>query len=116
MRRHICTHTPCLANRSKCLEGPPSISWEAEASLPHWNERARQLGGKDVRVGGGVQKRSDNTSAPVMSTKFISLVAPVVLGQGEALFADLDLRALGYRPVEHVSTDQATHVILARPT
>jgi hypothetical protein len=38
----------------------------------------------------------------------------VVLGQGEALFADLDLRALDYRPVERVATERATHVVLAR--
>jgi dihydrofolate reductase len=41
-------------------------------------------------------------------------VAPVVLGQGEALFADLDLRALGYRTIEHVPTARATHIVLAR--
>ena len=41
-------------------------------------------------------------------------VAPVVLGQGEALFEGIDLRALGYRTTEHVPTERATHVVLAR--
>ena len=34
--------------------------------------------------------------------------------QGEALFEGIDLRALGYRTVEHVPTDRATHIVLAR--
>ena len=40
--------------------------------------------------------------------------APVALGQGESLFSGLDLRALGYRTVEHVPTDRAMHVVLAK--
>jgi hypothetical protein len=38
----------------------------------------------------------------------------VVLGQGEALFAGLDLRALGFRVVDREATEAATHVVLRR--
>jgi hypothetical protein len=38
----------------------------------------------------------------------------VLLGSGERLFADLDAVELGYRCVEHVATDKATHVTLRR--
>ena len=41
-------------------------------------------------------------------------IAPVMLGQGEALFDGLDLRALGYETVEHVASKRATHIVLAR--
>jgi riboflavin biosynthesis pyrimidine reductase len=41
-------------------------------------------------------------------------VAPIALGQGESLFSGLDLRALGYRTVEHVPTERATHIVLAK--
>ncbi|MEW9570820.1 dihydrofolate reductase family protein [Rhodanobacter sp. Si-c] len=41
-------------------------------------------------------------------------IAPVLLGRGEALFAGLDLPALGFRVVEHAATAAATHVVLAR--
>jgi hypothetical protein len=37
-----------------------------------------------------------------------------VLGEGEPLFSGLDLRALGYRTVEHVPTERATHIVLAK--
>jgi dihydrofolate reductase len=40
--------------------------------------------------------------------------APVAIGQGEALFSGIDLRALGYRTVEHVGTERATHIVLAK--
>jgi hypothetical protein len=35
-------------------------------------------------------------------------------GPGEPLWADLDLRALGYRCVSSVASDKATHVVLQR--
>ena len=41
-------------------------------------------------------------------------IAPALLGSGEALFTGIDLPALGYRCAEHVSTPNATHVVLTR--
>ena len=39
-------------------------------------------------------------------------IAPVLLGAGEPLLADLDLRALGYACTRHVASEHATHVVL----
>ena len=41
-------------------------------------------------------------------------VSPVVLGQGEAMFAGIDLPALGYRVTEQATTPKAMHVVVAR--
>jgi dihydrofolate reductase len=41
-------------------------------------------------------------------------VSPVVLGQGEAMFQGIDLRALGYAPTEQVMGERALHVVLAK--
>ena len=41
-------------------------------------------------------------------------VSPVVLGQGEAMFAGIDLPSLGYRVTEHQASEQATHFVLGR--
>jgi len=38
----------------------------------------------------------------------------VALGRGEALFEGVDLRALGYQTIEHMATERATHIVLAR--
>ena len=50
---------------------------------------------------------------PVIDELHIA-ISPVLLGQGEALFAGLDLRALGYACVQFVASEKATHVVLRR--
>jgi hypothetical protein len=37
-----------------------------------------------------------------------------VLGRGEAMFAGIDLPALGFRVTEHQASEHATHIVLAR--
>lgn len=76
--------------------------------------RAREAAGdKDVKIGGGVDTVRQYLRAGHIDEMHL-VVSPVVLGAGEALFAGIDLRAMGYRTVEHVPTSRATHVVLAR--
>jgi dihydrofolate reductase len=70
-------------------------------------------GDKDVKIGGGVDTVRQYLQAGLIDDMHLAL-APVVLGRGEALFAGLDLRELGFRVVEHAATDAATHLVLAR--
>ena len=70
-------------------------------------------GEKDVKIGGGVQTVRQYVQAGHVDEIHLA-VAPVALGQGESLFSGLDLRTLGYRTVEHVPTDQATHIVLEK--
>lgn len=70
-------------------------------------------GAKDVKIGGGVDTVRQYVQAGCVDEIHLA-VAPVALGQGEALFSGLDLRALGYRTVEHVPTERATHIVLAK--
>jgi dihydrofolate reductase len=77
-------------------------------------QRAREAAGqRDIKIAGGVQTIRQYIRAGHVHEIHLA-VAPLVLGQGEALFADIDLRALGYRTTEHVPTERATHVVLAR--
>jgi dihydrofolate reductase len=77
-------------------------------------QRARDAAGaKDIKIGGGVSTARQYIRAGHVDEIHLAL-SPVVLGQGEALFPDLDLRALGYRVTEHVQTERATHVVLGR--
>ena len=76
--------------------------------------RAREAAGeRDVRVGGGVATVRQYLEARLLDELHLAF-APVLLGAGEALFAGLDLPALGYRCVERVATDAATHVLIRR--
>ncbi len=70
-------------------------------------------GAKDVKIGGGVETVKQYVQAGSVDEIHLAL-APVALGQGEALFSGLDLRSLGYRTIEHVPTDRATHIVLAK--
>lgn len=67
--------------------------------------------GKGVRIGGGAHTIQQYLRAGLVDELHIA-IAPVLLGSGERLFEGIDMRALGYRCVEHVASEQATHVVL----
>ncbi len=69
--------------------------------------------GRDVKIGGGVETVRQYLRAGLIDELHFA-VSPVVLGQGEALFAGIDLPALGYGVTEHQATEYATHVVLKR--
>lgn len=73
----------------------------------------RAAGDKDVRLGGGVSTVRQGLRAGVVDEVHLA-IAPVLLGGGEALFAGLDLRALGYERTEVVTTPKATHIVLTK--
>ena len=77
-------------------------------------QKARDAAGpKDVKIGGGVDTVKQYVRAGYVDEIHLAVV-PVALGQGESLFSGIDLRALGYRTVEHVPTERATHIVLAK--
>jgi len=76
--------------------------------------RAREASnGKDVRVGGGANVIRQYLREGLIDELHIA-ISPVLLGSGEPLFDDIDLRALGYVCVRHVASAKATHVVLDR--
>lgn len=70
-------------------------------------------GGRDVRVGGGASTVRQYLQAGLVDEMHLA-VSPTVLGQGEALLPGIDLVQLGFRVTEHVPTERATHVVLAK--
>lgn len=77
-------------------------------------DRARAAaGGMDVRLGGGVATIQQYLRAGLVDELHLAF-APVLLGSGENLFSGINMRSLGYRCVEHVATDKATHVVLRK--
>ena len=75
---------------------------------------AKQAAGdKDVKIGGGVSTVRQYLQAGFIDSVHLA-VAPVLLGQGEALLTGLDLPAMGFSVTEHEATEHATHVVLAR--
>ncbi|MBS7807835.1 dihydrofolate reductase family protein [Variovorax sp. PCZ-1] len=77
-------------------------------------ELARQAaGGKDVRIGGGVNTIQQYLRAGLIDELHIA-ISPVLLGSGERLFDGVDMPALGYTCVEFVGSEKATHVVFRR--
>jgi dihydrofolate reductase len=69
--------------------------------------------GLDVRIGGGVSTIRQYLRAGLIDEMHVA-ISPVLLGSGERLFADIDMPSLGFRCVEHVGTQRATHVVLRK--
>jgi dihydrofolate reductase len=77
-------------------------------------DRAREAAsGKDVRIGGGPNVIRQYLRGGLIDELHVA-IAPVLLGTGEPLFGDVDLRALGYACTERLCTEGATHVVLTR--
>jgi dihydrofolate reductase len=68
-----------------------------------------------VRIGGGVRTIRQYLEARLIDDLHFA-TRPVLLGRGEALFRDLDLRTLGYECEKSVAGERATHVFLRRKT
>ena len=69
--------------------------------------------GKNVRIGGGVSTIRPYLTAGQIDEMHLAF-SPVLLGEGENLFAGLNLPKLGFRPVQTTAGEHATHVILKR--
>lgn len=69
--------------------------------------------GKDIRIGGGAQTIRQYLREGLIDEMHIA-VAPALLGSGERLFGDIDLRALGFVVTRHAASEKATHFVLSR--
>ncbi len=81
-----------------------------DAALARAKEAA---GGRDVRIGGGVATIRQFLQARLIDEMSLA-VRPILLGEGESLWSELDARALGYEVAEHVPGERAVHVTLRR--
>ena len=70
-------------------------------------------GDLDVKIGGGVSTVRQYLQAGAIDELHCA-ISPVVLGQGEVMFAGIDLTAMGYRVTEQTTTPKAMHVVMTR--
>jgi dihydrofolate reductase len=77
-------------------------------------DRAREAAdGMDVRIGGGPDTIRQYLRAGLIDELHIA-VSPVLLGGGEPLFRDVDLRTPGYECVQFEASESAAHFVLRR--
>jgi dihydrofolate reductase len=68
---------------------------------------------KDVRIGGGVSVVREYLLAGHIDQMHLAM-SPVLLGEGENLFAGINLAQLGFSPSRIVAGENATHILIKR--
>ncbi len=69
--------------------------------------------GKDVRLGGVVSTIRQYLKAQLIDELHL-VQSPVILGSGENLFLNLDLKSLGYKCIKNVSIEKAMHLVIKK--
>ena len=95
------------------MEGGTTFLFVTEGIEAALAQAKAAAGDLDVKIGGGVETVRQYLRAGLIDELHFAL-SPVVLGQGEAMFAGIDLPARGFRVTEHQATEHATHIVLAR--
>ncbi|OWV77613.1 deaminase [Rhizobium sp. R634] len=107
---YILTHYP---REPIVMEGGTTFHFITSGIHEALDKARAAAGGKDVKIGGGVSTVRQYLLAGLVDELHFA-VAPVVLGKGEAMFAGIDLPALGFSVREHVASEKATHIVLAK--
>lgn len=95
------------------MKGGTTFYFVTEGAEPALRQAKRAAGSKDVRIGGGAATIRHYLSASAIDEMHLA-VAPVLLGEGEALFAGINLHQLGYGVQRTVAGENATHVLIAK--
>jgi dihydrofolate reductase len=95
------------------MEGGTTFIFVTEGIEAALDQARRAAGARDVKIGGGVETVRQYLRAGAIDELHFA-VSPVVLGRGEAMFAGIDLPALGLSVTEHRATEHATHIVLSR--
>jgi dihydrofolate reductase len=95
------------------MEGGTTFHFVTDGIESALDQAKAAAGARDVKIGGGVSTIRQYLQSGLVDEMHLA-IAPVVLGRGEAMFAGLDLPALGFRVTEHEATELATHVVLTR--
>jgi dihydrofolate reductase len=106
----VLTHHP---RASVEMEGGTTFHFVTDGIEAALEDAHSAAGGKDIRISGGAATIRQYLRARLVDEMHVA-VAPILLGSGESLLAELDLRALGYHCTEHVASDKATHYVIAR--
>ncbi|RUM17494.1 dihydrofolate reductase [Rhizobium vallis] len=107
---YILTHYP---REPIVMEGGTTFHFITGGIHEALDKAKAAAGDKDVKIGGGVSTVRQYLQAGLVDELHFA-VSPVVLGQGEAMFAGIDLPALGFRVTQHVASEHATHIVLAK--
>jgi dihydrofolate reductase len=95
------------------MEGGNVFHFVTEGIEAALDQAKAAAGGLDVKIGGGVSTVRQYLEIGAVDEMHLA-ISPVLLGRGEAMFAGLDLPALGFSIAERVATENAMHVVLTK--
>jgi dihydrofolate reductase len=95
------------------MEGDTTFFFVTDGIESAMRQAKQAAGAKDIRIGGGVSTVRQYLKAGSIDELHLA-VSPVLLGEGENLFAGMNLPALGLVSSEHVAGADALHVILRK--
>ncbi|MDW6023110.1 dihydrofolate reductase family protein [Mesorhizobium sp. BAC0120] len=95
------------------MEGGTTFHFVTEGVEAALERAAAAAGGLDVNIMGGVSTMRQYLVAGAIDEMHLA-VSPIMLGRGEALFAGLDLPAMGWSVTERAAADHAMHVVLTK--
>ncbi len=98
---------------SLAMNGGTSFNFVTGGIATALRKADEAAGGKDILLGGGVSTIREYLKAGLVDEMHLAIV-PIVLGTGEHLLHDIDLPTIGYRIVEHIASQNATHVLMTR--
>jgi len=107
---YILTHYP---RDPIVMEGGTTFYFVTDGIVSALEQAKAAAGDKDVKIGGGVSTVRQYLQAGLIDEMHFAF-SPVMLGQGEAMFAGIDLPALGFKVTETAATELATHIVLSR--
>ncbi len=97
------------------MKGGTTFHFVTDGSESALRQARAAAGAKDVRIGGGVATVRQYLQAGAIDEIHLA-VSPVLLGEGENLFAGMNLPQLGFAVAKTVRGENATHVILKKET
>ena len=95
------------------MEGGTTFYFVTDGIEAALEQAKAAAGGLDVKIGGGVSTVRQYLQAGLIDQLHFAF-SPMMLGQGEAMFAGIDLPALGFSVTETAATELATHIVLSR--
>lgn len=106
----VLTHYP---RETLEMEGGTTFHFVTDGIESALHEARKSPGKRDIKIGGGVSTIRQYLAANLIDEMDLA-ISPVILGQGEAFFAGIDLCKLGFKITEHRSTGEVTHIRLKR--
>jgi dihydrofolate reductase len=106
----VLTHHP---RAPLAMEGGTTFHFITDGPESALKKAKEAADGKDVRIGGGVSTIRQYLAANQIDEMHLA-VSPVLLGEGENLFVEMNLPKLGFAPVKIVHGENATHVLLEK--